>query len=239
MHPALKYKIETHCHTKPVSSCGYLTPAELVEAYRDLGYSAVNLSNHFGPHLFRERSREEVIDYFMQDYYDAYDEGLKRGVKVYLSAEFRFDGSSNDYVLFGVTRKILERLPEYFKKTHGDLYSFLHSAGAAIFQAHPFRDGQYPAPPGTIDGMEGYNMHPGQSSHNEKALEYAAKHNMRISSGSDAHQYWHCGRGGIISDVLPEDGFGMRDLMLSGQYELIHLEDFNYEDVLESRNKSK
>ena len=42
-----KYRIELHAHTSPASGCSEITPKEMVDTYKSLGYDAVTITNHF------------------------------------------------------------------------------------------------------------------------------------------------------------------------------------------------
>jgi len=214
----LAYKLELHCHTSPVSGCSNLRGAEIVRLYAEAGYSAINIADHFTSGFFRE---QDFTDYFY-GYHAAVKEGEKRGLKVYLGAEFRFNGSNNDYLLFGVDEDFLFKAKEMFDSTHEQFYGFCKENGVLIYQAHPFRDGMTRTEPAFLDGIEGYNMHPHHHSRNELALQFAEENSLPIVSGSDAHEKHMVGRGGILSDSIPDDGKALRDLILSGNFELYH-----------------
>lgn len=214
----LAYKIELHCHTFPVSGCSRLYGAELVRLYSQAGYSAINITDHFTPGFFRG---QDFSDYFY-GYHAAVKEGVKLGLKVYLGAEYRFEGSNNDYLLFGVTEDFLRGAVTMFGSSHKDFYEYCKKNDVLIYQAHPFRDGMTRTEPRYLDGVEGYNMHPHHHSRNELALQFAKENLLPISSGSDAHETHMVGRGGIISETLPADGLELRDLIRSGNFELYH-----------------
>ena len=100
------YRMELHAHTKPVSSCSEVLPCELVETYKQLGYDAITVTNHF---MRTDRfTRDEYIDWYLNDYEETKRYGETVGLKVYLGAEIRFTENINDYLVFGVDRTILE-----------------------------------------------------------------------------------------------------------------------------------
>ncbi len=45
-----------------------------------------------------------------------------------------------------------------------------------------------------------------------------------MTAGSDCHRPGDQGTTGILSDTLPEDSFGLADLLRSGNYTIIHPE---------------
>ena len=42
-----EYQIEMHAHTSPASGCSQVPPKEMAETYKNLGYDAVVITNHF------------------------------------------------------------------------------------------------------------------------------------------------------------------------------------------------
>ena len=96
--------------------------------------------------------------------------------------------------------------------------------GALLVQAHPFRKKCTPAPAEYLDGIEVLNLNPRHDSHNDLALAYAREHHLIMTAGSDCHRPGDQGTTGILSDTLPEDSFGLADLLRSGNYTIIHPE---------------
>ena len=96
--------------------------------------------------------------------------------------------------------------------------------GALLVQAHPFRKKCTPAPAEYLDGIEVLNLNPRHDSHNDLALAYAKEHHLIMTAGSDCHRPGDQGTTGILSDTLPEDSFGLADLLRSGNYTIIHPE---------------
>ena len=52
-----------------------------------------------------------------------------------------------------------------------------------------------------IDGVEGFNSRCVFQNYNKRAVEFAIKHNLTITSGSDAHFINEIGNGGIITEI--------------------------------------
>lgn len=46
------YKIETHLHTPLISPCAVLSPEELVLSYKEAGYAAVTVTDHYKASAF-------------------------------------------------------------------------------------------------------------------------------------------------------------------------------------------
>ena len=53
----MKYKYEMHCHTNMVSQCGRVHPKEIVELYRENGFSGIVVTEHYSPLTFTGMSR--------------------------------------------------------------------------------------------------------------------------------------------------------------------------------------
>lgn len=215
-----KYRIELHAHTSPASSCSQILPEEMAETYKALGYDAVTIANHF-VFEYEGLSKSEVIDRFCNDFEKAEKRGKELGIKVLFAAEIRFTENENDYLVFGVNRKMLEEiydlLPfgiENFRKT----YSMPDSV---FIQAHPFREGMEKVAPSLLDGIEVFNMHPNHNSKVGLASVYAKEQNFPIiTAGSDFHHPGrkHEGVSAIRSKFIPEDSFEIAKLLKSGDY---------------------
>ena len=52
-----------------------------------------------------------------------------------------------------------------------------------------------------IDGVEGFNSRCVFQNYNKRAVEFAIKHNLTITGGSDAHFINEIGNGGIITEI--------------------------------------
>lgn len=215
-----KYRIELHAHTSPASSCSQITPEEMAVTYKNLGYDGVTVANHF-IYEYEGLSKNEMTDRFMKDFEETEKKGKELGIKVFLAAEIRFTENDNDYLVFGVNRKILEEiydlLPfgvENFRKT----YSMPESV---FIQAHPFRDGMEKVNPALLDGIEVFNMHPNHNSRVGLASVYAKEHKLPIvTAGSDFHHpnRSHEGVSAIRCKAMPENSFDIAKLLRSGDY---------------------
>ena len=110
-----KYRLELHAHSKPASGCSEVPVPDLVALYAELGYQGVVLTNHFiydYSTCMRGRSVEEGIEVWLNDYRAAVEEGKKYGLAVFLGAEIRFTENNNDYLIYGLTEKML---PEIYR----------------------------------------------------------------------------------------------------------------------------
>lgn len=203
-------KIDLHVHTSEVSGCGKVPAAEMVCLYREAGYDAITITDHLIAGKNQEMPMAERVEWYLSGYRAAKAEGEKLGLTVLQGAEVRFYGGNEDFLLFGLTP---EDIPWIMEKLDGDIrlpefHKLIRETGRMVLiQAHPFRDGLRQAPLEDLDGIEVYNGHPGHNSRNELALERASHGGSDFikTSGSDAHQIPHVGRGGMMTDEVITD----------------------------------
>ncbi|MBQ7822031.1 MAG: PHP domain-containing protein [Clostridia bacterium] len=216
------YKIELHAHTTPVSRCSQITPEEMAKTYSSLGYHAVVISNHFIGYMFEGMSKEEAIDYYMKDYEDCVSLEEKYNIKFYLAAEIRFEKQGcNDYLIYGCDRSVLSTAYEYLGSDVETYRKEVKLENSVFIQAHPFRDGVFRADPALLDGIETFNLHPGQNSRIGLAASYSKECGLEImTAGSDFHHpdKKHEGVGAIRTKTLPCDSFELAEILKSGDY---------------------
>lgn len=214
-----RYRIELHAHTSPASKCSDVTPRELVETYRSLGYDAIHLTNHF---VFSEdRSKEESVAVFLDDYYETKRYGDALGLKIYLGAEIRFTENANDYLVFGVCPEMLGEIygllkngVEYFRKNYP-------MPDSVFVQAHPKRNKMEDVAPELLDGVEVYNMHPNHNSRIGLAAFCAKRDRVPIVTAGTDYHHKNCDHEGLSAlrvKYLPDDAFGLAKLLRTGDY---------------------
>lgn len=221
------YKIELHLHTKYSSGCGQMDEKELVSAYVGCGYDAIVVTDHYNRDTFAHlrmntKGSGDFLNTYLTGYYRVKEEGERHGLKIYRGAEVRFDGSMNDYLLFGYSDELLADPEKVFTMGLEAFSKLVRAGGAVLIQAHPYRSMCTVADHRYLDGVEVRNMHPWHNSHNDLAQAYAERWPALIrTSGSDCHEPHHVGRGGILAARLPEDEGELVALLRSGDYELI------------------
>lgn len=225
------YRIETHMHTVHTSSCGHLTADELVKAYVDAGFDAVCVTDHFNRATVKYLDIDLNSPDAWKPFFYGYDQVCKAaegtGLIVIRGAEVRFDGSENDYLVYGFDPKDL--LGEPNAVMSGTLAQFKEKCdekGAVIIQAHPFRDGCYPSPAEYLHGVEILNLHPRQNNNNSKAIQYGHDNNLLMTAGSDVHRKGDYCRAGILSEWLPKDTFELARLIKENSYQLFCSPDY-------------
>jgi predicted metal-dependent phosphoesterase TrpH len=217
------YKIELHAHTKEVSNCSIVLAKDLISLYKEAGYSALVTCDHMADYFFdgKKETNKQTADRYLKGYYNAFNEGLKCGIKVYMGMEIRFRNDSNDYLLYGIDYDFVVRSKDLVNSNLKEVYLYTRDKGICIFQAHPFRPNLYRANPDYLDGVEGINMHPTHNSKNHLALEFAKENNLPIISGSDCHEISHAARGGILTNKIPDNEKELAKLLISGDFKLI------------------
>ncbi len=213
------YRIELHAHTAPASGCSEVTPKELVETYKGLGYDAINLTNHFT--YADDRLKEKYIANFLNDFNEAKKYGDELGIKVYLGAEIRFSENMNDYLVFGVDYKMLEEIYDLLKDSVENFRKNYLMPDSVFVQAHPKRDNMEKVAPELLDGVEVFNMHPNHNSRVALAALCAKKENFSIiTAGTDYHHKnrGHEGLSALRAKYLPDDAFALAKLLKSGDY---------------------
>lgn len=183
------FTTELHAHTNPASFCGDFPANEVVDFYRAAGVNTLAITNHFNSELCIGDLKENVKKY-LDDYYLA-KESANNDINVILGIEIRFDGSCNDYLVFGISEDELEFYAELTPYGIENFYKNAKNTHNVIIQAHPFRNGVTLAPVDSIDGIEAYNMHPNHNQRNALSTKHAKNNDLLITGGSDFHHITH------------------------------------------------
>ena len=183
------FTTELHAHTNPASFCGDFPANEVVDFYRAAGVNTLAITNHFNSELCIGDLKENVRKY-LDDYYLA-KESANNDINIILGIEIRFDGSYNDYLVFGISEDELEFYAELTPYGIENFYKNAKNTHNVIIQAHPFRNGVTLAPVDSIDGIEAYNMHPNHNQRNALSTKHAKNNDLLITGGSDFHHITH------------------------------------------------
>lgn len=195
-------KFELHTHTRENDIVVTKDAAEIVRMYHEIGYEGMVITNHvfditfewYGD-ILNGASHEAVIDHYLRGYRLAKEEGDKRGMVILLGLELRFDGTINDYLVYGIDEEFLYKSPLLNQMDFKSFLAILPDT-AIVYQAHPFRDNMSITNPKKLFGVEVFN---GGTSHtrNDIADLWADKFGLHKISGSDYHRPEHLGRGGV------------------------------------------
>jgi len=170
-------KIDLHIHSK-YSHDGVLDPEEIVSIAREKGLEGIAITDHNTIRGGQEAKKHET-EYF----------------KVIVGTEITTD--KGEITGLFLTREVRSRRFE-------DVITEIRAQGGMVIVPHPF-DGlrrsafritdEYA---GLVDAVEGFNSRCVFRRFNRKAVEFAARHNLPVVGGSDAHYACEIGLGGII-----------------------------------------
>jgi predicted metal-dependent phosphoesterase TrpH len=179
----LVHRVEFHCHTALSKDC-LVPPARLVECAVRKGIDRLIITDHnttAGALLAQELDRTRVIV----------------GEEIMTT--------QGELLAAFVHAEIPPGL------TPAETISRLRDQGAFISVSHPFdvhRKGAWREPDlleilPFVDAIEIYNSRCTEPRHNRLALEFAQRHDLAGTVGSDAHTCWELGRS---TQILPEFG---------------------------------
>ena len=196
------YKYETHLHTVQGSACGHTDGADYIEAFFNIGYSGIFVTDHFfggNTAVPKEGNWFDRVDHYCSGYEAAFARaeqfnkekgfaGTDDEFKVFFGIEQTFDG--DDYLVYGLDKQWLYDHPEVETMSHQELFDAVNREGGLMIQAHPFRLRDYIRAvhihPREIHGVEIYNAG-NKAVENELAEHYATVYDFPMTSGSDIH----------------------------------------------------
>lgn len=212
-------RIEMHAHTKPVSPCSEIPPAELVRRYIDQGFNAVVITNHFNLDYLLGLPKEDALDYYLSAYEETVKAAENTGLQILLGTEIRFNEHSNEFLIYGVDRQILSECYDYLEKGLTSYRTEAALPNSVLIQAHPYRDRNVPREPELTDGIEVFNMHPGHNSRVAQAAKLAASLPGCVKTvGTDFHHPGHEGLCALRVKKMPQDSFDLAAMLRSGDY---------------------
>lgn len=219
----MEYKYEIHAHTKNTSWCGDIDAKDLVEKYKEAGYSGIVITDHYSPmtfHISEFFNKKKAIDHFLEGYRKA-KKYETDDFTVLLGMELRFYATVNDYLVYGVSEEMLYELPFLLRTYIKRASNMLHERGCLFLQAHPFRKMITRANPRYLDGVEVFNGKADKEA-NDNSLKWAEEINTPVmTSGSDCHRESGVGLGGIITTEPIKSNEDLLRILKSGKYELI------------------
>lgn len=219
----MEYKYEIHAHTQNTSRCGDIDAKDLVEKYKEAGYSGIVITDHYSPmtfHISEFFNKKKAIDHFLEGYRKA-KKYETDDFTVLLGMELRFYATVNDYLVYGVSEEMLYELPFLLKTYIKRASNMLRERGCLFLQAHPFRKMITRANPRYLDGVEVFNGKADKEA-NDNSLKWAEEINTPVmTSGSDCHRESGVGLGGIITTEPIKSNEDLLRILKSGKYELI------------------
>ena len=203
------FRFDTHVHTSEVSPCAEVPAREVVRLYKGAGFDGIVVTDHYNAWTlenFGVKSWARICDRYLAGYMAAREEGERIGLVVLPGLEITFDSVGYaDFLVFGLDPEYLYHYPNLYRLGLQRFRELTSALGCLVYQAHPFRPGITLANPAWIDGVEVYNGNPRHQSANRLALEFAQRHRLLESSGSDFHQKVDLARGGVLLPEMPKD----------------------------------
>ncbi|MDR1805379.1 MAG: transposase [Clostridium sp.] len=226
----MSFLLDTHVHTAESSHCARLPAAGVVEHYISLGYDGIVVTDHMKSEDWRLSMLpwHKKAERWLRGYRAACKAADGR-LTVLLGMEIRPDDSHNDYLLFGVDEGFVYGTPNLHRvKNLKELRKIADRHGLLVVQAHPFRKGMTISDWTLLDGVEVLNGGAYHDSNNDVALQWAHKHSLLQTAGSDYHGY-------KSPKKTPAVHYGLRlrepvaeskrlaELLRAGEYELAAL----------------
>jgi len=195
-------KLDTHTHTAGISLCSNVSANLLARSYSAHGINTVLLTNHYTSRgIYSCGNYDALAANFCEEFVIAKRAGKLAGVCVLFGAEVALTShyGYKEFLLFGITPAFLRAYPNLCALTQSELYTLCCDHQILMYQAHPYRaeHGQSPADPEFMDGVE-INRHPRFDDRMDKVIEFADRHGLGISCGSDLHSITQAGSDGIF-----------------------------------------
>jgi len=212
------YSLETHVHTSESSLCAHASGREIAQFYKGLGYSGVIVTDHFfngntaiPPHF----PWEERVRLFCRGYEHAADEGARIGLDIFFGWEYGYDGT--EFLTIGLDKNWLLNHPDVLNWGVEDYLTRVRADGALVIHAHPFREASYIRSlrlfPNHVDAVEAINSRNENFAQDIKAFDYAKKHGLLLTSGSDTHDTQTLPGGGMIFENRPHSVSALMDMI--------------------------
>ena len=217
-------KIDLHVHTSEVSKCGHLSAHETVVRYKDAGYDCIVITNHFNTYTagcFAEKGITDFFDHYRKSYLLAKQEGEAAGLTVLNGYEIRFDGSDNDYLVYGMSDETAADYGRLFRMSPREFSALAVEEGFLFYQAHPFRNHMKIVQPGYLFGIEVKNGNPRHDSRNDVAMLWAKKFGLHMIAGSDCHQVEDVGVTGVTTDLCVKTEKDLLGMLKTDDYKII------------------
>ena len=184
------YRYETHCHSSRCSRCAHSSPAELVKAFHEKGFTGLVLTDHF-VHGNTCVSHALPWEERMQCYYDAFLEAQETAKGLDFDVIFGLEhayGNGLEALCYGIDLSFLLENRDLDAIPINEFANRVHEYGGLLIQAHPYRYGgqELRFPLEFLDGIEVYNAGNTPET-NMMATHLAMSGDFIITAGTDLH----------------------------------------------------
>ena len=192
-------RIDPHVHSKGISRCSLVTCEQIIDEKIRLGYDGAILTNHCQQWYYSEDAHSEFMEKIISEYQCGKRYAEKKGFCWYLGIEVSLNKPHYaDWLLYGVTEEFLRCSACLYSLSQEELFEYCNKWGVVMIQAHPYR--QTPCNPQYMHGVE-INCSSGDLDKLGLVEEFAKKHNLLVTCGTDYHFTENAFRGGIY---IPE-----------------------------------
>lgn len=214
---------DLHVHTKESSECGELPAREIVDLYREYGYSGFVVTDHCIPRYVKKYpTLADMVAVQRDGYLAAKEYGDSVGFQVFYGCELRFtEAAQTDFLVYGAPSDYFVTHPKLMETPIKEALKLLRDEGFLVYQAHPFRNQMQITDPALLSGIEIYNGHVGYDSRNDFAALWAKQYGLKGISGSDFHRKCDLARGGILCDDGIEDYDDLLSALNTENYRVI------------------
>lgn len=191
-------KIDTHVHSMGISKCSRVDYREIATNKLKAGYQGAVIMNHCQPWYYTEENYSEWKKQFIEEFNTAYEYGKSVGFVFIFGIEISISNPRwADFLFFGVTNDFILNAPDFCKLSQKEIYEYSQSHGVLMVQAHPFRPNFEPLDPAFMHGVE-INCSTIDVQTRPMVEEFAKKHCLAITVGTDYHEPYEGDVGGII-----------------------------------------
>lgn len=217
-------KAELHIHSLGGSYCAQLPAKEIVKRYKQAGYGALMLTNHYSKRCFGEYPVSEFkdkVDYFFSLFDEFKNECDKVGIKAFCGVEVAVMPFGTDYVLVGFDKAFLYENKPLYDLTQEELFALAEKDDIFMYQAHPFRLGSKVGNPKFMHGAECFNGHFHHNNYNAIAEKFCKENNLVRLSGNDFHAVDEPIIGGVFIPNYVNDEKALAKYLKSGKCKIL------------------
>ena len=174
--------IDLHAHSKAISRCSRITGKDNIDLSLEKGMDGFVITNHYDKNYVVNNDYLDLVNRYINEYYDLKEYGEKVGFKVFFGIEVTLNKHNDAHILiYGVEPLFLLDNPCLYDYTQEELYKLVKENGGIVIYPHPFRDLNKKLDLKYVDGIE-VNCHPlyGNTYSNEVINFATIKHIITI-----------------------------------------------------------
>lgn len=137
------YLTELHLHTKESSSCSNIPAKEMIEAYKEKGYSTIVITDHCSKGKMERLgniSWKQKMDYVFTGFDIAKEYGESLGLNILLGVEITLHQTDSDYLVYGIDQDFLYNNEKIYEYSLPKLYNLEDLARGGIVTTEKIKD---------------------------------------------------------------------------------------------------